>query len=72
MASKKKHTADKKFLKVIPDGLDQLALAAELAKLPEIYDLPAKWKNMAETMATPKTAPVFHICADDLLRVLRK
>lgn len=71
MATKAKNKP-KKRLKVIPDGLDQLALANELSKLPEIYDLPAKWKNMAETMATPKTAPIFHICADDLLRVLRK
>ncbi len=64
--------ASKKNLKVIPDGLDQLALAAELAKLPAIYDLPEKWRNMAENMATPTTAPIFHICANDLLRVLRK
>ena len=62
----------KKNLKVIPDGLDQLALAFELKKLPEIYDLPKKWRDMAENMATPTTAPIFHICANDLLRILKK
>ena len=72
MASKKKLSTDKKFLKVIPDGLDQLALAHELAKLPEIYDLPRKWRDMAENLATPKTAPIFMICAEDLFRILMK
>ncbi len=71
MATKKKDTP-KSYLKVIPDGLDQLALAHELSKLPEIYDLPKKWRDMAENLATPKTAPIFHICANDLLMVLHK
>ena len=71
MAIKKKNTTST-YLKVLPDNLDQFALAHELAKLPEIYDLPKKWRDMADNIATPKTAPIFHICADDLLRILHK
>ena len=71
MATKKKKSTNK-YLKVLPDGLDSLALAHELSKLPEIYDLPRKWRDMAENLATPKTAPIFMICAEDLFRILMK
>ncbi len=48
----------------------QLAVAHEMGKLPKIYDLPKKWLDMANNIATPTTAPIFEICANDLMRIL--
>ena len=60
----------KKTTKVIPDGMSEWAVAHEMNKLPKIYDLPKKWIDMANNMATPTTAPIFEICAKDLMRIL--